>query len=56
MSAALWQVVGTGLDGVTRHGTYPTQREAEDAAAELANLLDDNDLTEYYAEPAEETL
>jgi hypothetical protein len=55
MSASItaWQVVGAGLDGVTRHGTYASQREAEDAAAEIANQLDDNDPTEYYAEPAE---
>jgi hypothetical protein len=53
VTANLWQVVGCGLDGVTRHGTYTSQREAERAAADLANQLDDNDPTEYYAEPAD---
>lgn len=49
-----WQVVEVGLDGVVRHGTFPTQREAEDAAADMANQLDDNDPTEYFAELVEE--
>lgn len=57
MTAHLWQVVEVNPDRVVRHPTtYPTRDQADRAAADMANQLDDNDPTEYYAEPAEEAL
>lgn len=48
-----WQIVEKSLTDVIRHGQlYDTQREAERAAAEMANRLADNDLTEIYAAEA----
>ncbi|GAA0493959.1 hypothetical protein Ade02nite_20890 [Paractinoplanes deccanensis] len=46
-----FQVVEKTLTGIIRHEpTYATRREAEEAAAEMANRLTDNDPTEIYAE------
>lgn len=52
-----WQVVETSSTGIVRHEPlHDTRRQAEEAAADLANQLGDNDPTEIYAEETEEAL
>ncbi len=45
-----YRVVERNIAGTIRHEGYRTRREAEVAAAERANLLDDNSLTEIGVE------
>lgn len=47
-----FRVVERNLTGTVRHEGYRTRREAEAAAAERANRLDDNSLTEVGIEVA----